>query len=368
MVEVRVIGGNETPKRARRVIEPLVLADLSGLQEGQDLDFKREIEMDKAERKARLVDDVVAFLNRGAGRIVIGVEEKQGRFDSFRPLSGDADKQALALQTMIQDRVSPVPIDVQVVPVHLDGGYILDIQIPRHRGGPFVNLFTGGYLVRSGARNLPIDPGALRSRFVDDLAWMSRLDELTAAEDARVAETGRMVSAAVLRVAILPQEHFDYTREPFRQGDHVRYPGPNFHDHYDQWFKVCEDGHEAFSGDLQGRGIERLFIRDDWFVHAHVGFAIGVTQGEQRLGLYEFNQAFERYMAGLATFLAEQKIEGPFAVTLSLQALNDTKPMQTYFPRTASVRTLRPRLVDAIDDAELLADFERRVKQATVWG
>ena len=51
-----------------------------------------------------------------------------------------------------------VPADVQVVPVHLDSGFIIDIQIPRHRGGPFMNRFNGSYLVRSGARNLPIDP------------------------------------------------------------------------------------------------------------------------------------------------------------------------------------------------------------------
>lgn len=102
-------------------------------------------------------------------------------------------------------------------------------------------------------------------------------------------------------------------------------------------------------------------------MHVHLGFAIGVTQGEGRLGLYEFNQDFERYMAVPAKFFAEQKIEGPFAVTLALQSLNETEPLKVFFPRTASVRTLRPRLLDTVDDPELLADFVRRVKQATVW-
>lgn len=367
-MKITVTGTGGTPQRRRRTIAPLMLTDIANLQEGQDLDFKREVELDKPELKQRLLDDVVAFLNRDSSRIIVGVVEKQGRFDGYRPMTGDADKLALRLQTLIQDGISPVPIDVQVVPIHLEAGFILDIQIPRHLSGPFMNRLSGGYLIRSGSRNLPIDPGTLRSRFVDELTWMTRLDELTAVEDERLADTGRMVTGQVLRIGILPSEHFDYTRDPFVQDDHVRSAGPNFHEHYRQWFKVCDDGHEAYSGDLRQRGIERLFIRDDWFVHAHIGFAIGVIHGEERLGLYEFDQAFEAYLGALAEFFAEQKIDGPFAVTLALTSLNESGPLKAFFPRTASVRTLRPRLVDTVDDPELIADFKRRVKQATVWG
>lgn len=162
------------PERRRRTLDPLAASEIAdgSLQEGQELDFKREVNLDKPEAKSRLLDDVVAFLNRGSARIIVGVEEKGGRFESFRPLAGDPDKTALRLQTLIQDGITPVPVDVQVVPLHLEAGFILDIQIPRHAGAPFMNRLSGGYLIRSGARNLPIDPGMLRSRFVDESAWM----------------------------------------------------------------------------------------------------------------------------------------------------------------------------------------------------
>lgn len=173
------------PERRRRILDPLTVAQVAEVQEGQDLDFKREVNIDKPEAKSRLLDDVVAFLNRGPARIIVGVEEKGGRFDGFRPLAGDPDKIALRLQTLIQDGITPVPLDVQVVPLHLEAGFILDIQIPRHAGAPFMKRFSGGCLIRAGARNLPIDPGMLRSRFVDETAWISRLEELTAAEDAK---------------------------------------------------------------------------------------------------------------------------------------------------------------------------------------
>lgn len=50
---------------------------------------------------------------------------------------------------MIQDRISPVSTDVEVVPVHPEEGFILDTRSPWHQSGPFMNQFTGGYLARS---------------------------------------------------------------------------------------------------------------------------------------------------------------------------------------------------------------------------
>ncbi len=72
--------------------------------------------------------------------------------------------------------------------------------------------------------------------------------------------------------------------------------------------------------------------------------------------LGEFGNDFERYMQELAVFFAEQEIVGPFTVTVVLQALNDTDPMKFFFPQGATVRPLRPRLVDVLDDRELIAD------------
>jgi hypothetical protein len=367
MVSVTVTGGGDRAPQRRRGIASVTLDEIKHLQESQVLDFKREVELDKPELKFRLVDDVVAFLNRGQSRIIVGVVEKQGRFDRFWPMNGDADKMALRVQTLIQDTIVPVPADVQVVPVPLEDGFILDIQIPHHRGGPFMNRQTGSYLVRSGARNLPIDPGALRSTFVDEQAWMTRLDELTAVEDARLAESGRLVTGRVLRIGVLPREHFDYRREPFVQNDDVRSWAPHFHESFRDYFKICEDGHEALSIDMREQGIERLFVRDDWFVHFQSAFAIGITQGEGRLGLYEFNQDLERFLAELAAFFADEQIVGPFAITLALQSLYDDERMKVFFPRGAAIRTLRPLFVDAVDDPELIAGFKRRVQQATVW-
>lgn len=358
------------PERRRRLIEPITVDQITSgeLQEGQQLDFKRMVDLEKIEGKKGLLDDVVAFLNRGSGRIVVGVEEKGGKYDSFRPMAGDPDKAVLRFQTLIQDSISPLPIDVQVVPLDLDEGFILDIQLPSHLGGPFMNRLSGSYLIRSGSRNLPIDPGTLRSRFVDETMWMSQLGELTAAEDAKVAESGRLVLRQALRIAILPREHFDHQREPFSQRDHVRYPGPVFHQYSSPMFRIAEDGHEIYAMDMRSQGLERLFLRDDWFIHGHVGYAISETQGERRLQLPEFDEAVRRYLGDIAAFLGKHGIEGPFAVTFALQGLVECEHFGDWFPNTSIVRTLRPRLVQDVDDPVMVADFLRRVRQASRYG
>lgn len=370
MIKITTVDEPKEPRSRRNVIAPLSIADIAngGLQEGQDLDFKRLVDLDKAEAKTRFLDDVVAFLNRGPSRIIVGVEEREGRFEGFRPLPGDADKMALRVQTVIQDSVTPTPADVEVVPLHLENGFILDIRIPRHPTGPFMNRVTGGYLIRSGPRNLPIDPGMLRSRFVDELLWLRTLDELASEEDARLAANNVVAPGRSLRVGILPREHFDHLLRPFTQDDHVRSSAPCFHEHSRGWFKVCEDGHQALIQDFNQRGIERLFIRDDWFIHAHVSFALQQISGEGRLGLYEFNQNVERYLRDLSEFLGEQGIEGPFAVTLAMQSLEEAEHFSAWFPNTTSVRTLRPQLVSYVDDEVMITDFLRRVRQASVLG
>ena len=370
MITITTTDTSPKQERRRATIVALSIADITQgqLQEGQDLDFKREVNLDKPEGKTRLLDDVVAFLNRGPARLIVGVEEKGGRFDSFRPLQGDPDKTALRYQMIIQDSITPAPVDVQVVPLHLPEGFVLDIQIPRHASGPFMNRVTGGYLVRSGARNLPIDPGVLRSRFVDEVSWMARLNDFNADEDAGIAAGDKLVKRQAFRVAILPREHFDHQREAFAQDDRVRYPGPIFHEHSDPWFKATEDGHEIYSKDMRSQGIERLFVRDDWFVHAYAGFAIQQLSGEGRLGLYEFNEAVERYLKELAAFFTDQSIDGPFAVTLSLMGLAEDEHFGGWFKGISTVRTLRPRLIEAVDDPELVGEFLRRVRQASVYG
>src|SRR3546814_5613484 len=61
------------------------------------------------------------------------------------------------------------------------------------------------------------------------------------------SESGRLVLRQALRIAILPREHFDHQREPFSQRDHVRYPGPVFHQYSSSMFRIAERSEEHTS-------------------------------------------------------------------------------------------------------------------------
>ncbi len=358
----------EEPPLRRRNLAPLTMEEIEtgGLKEGQELDFKREVKLDKVESKRRLIDDVVAFLNRGAARIIVGVQEKDSGFGAFSPMKGSADQDVLRFQSTILEWIVPTPLDVLVVAIPVNDGYILDIQIPHHPSGPFMNRMSGGYLIRVGAGNRPIDPGVLRSRFVDELTWMRTLDELTAEEDARIAGNDGFVHARALRIAILPREHFDHQHEPFAEDDYVRYAAPAFSEYVRPRFAICEDGHEALSPSMDGKIIERLFIRDDWFIHAYAAKALNQKAGEGNLMRREFEKEVKAYLEELADFLTKEKIEGPFAISFALQSLSATEHFGAWFRTTSIVRTRRPRIVDSVDDPAVIGDFLKRVRQASV--
>lgn len=129
-----------------------------------------------------------------------------------------------------------------------------------------------------------------------------------------------------------------------------------------------EDGHEIIAIDLKPQGIERLFVRDDWFVHAHAAFAIRQLSGEGRLGMHEFKEDVKRYLGELAAFFVKQEIEGPFAITLALQSLGESEDFGAWFPRASVVRTLRPRIVGSLDEPTLIDDFLRKVRQSSIFG
>lgn len=105
-------------------------------------------------------------------------------------------------------------------------------------------------------------------------------------------------------------------------------------------------------------GIERLFIRDDWFAHAHAAFAIQPLSGKGRLGLHDFKQAAKHYLAALSQFFAEQAIEGPFAITLSIQGLAEGEHSGAGFRIPAS-SARSDRIARDVEDGELVADFLR---------
>jgi hypothetical protein len=103
-----------------------------GLQEGQDLDFKREVNIDKPEAKSRLLDDVVAFLNRGAARIIVGVEERAAASTASGRSRAIRTRPRCGCRLSFRMASRPFPSMCRSCPC-TSRLFILDIQIPPRR-------------------------------------------------------------------------------------------------------------------------------------------------------------------------------------------------------------------------------------------
>ncbi|MGQ0588348.1 MAG: AlbA family DNA-binding domain-containing protein [Sphingosinicella sp.] len=336
--------------------------------ENERLDFKRQLNLDDVTGRQRLVDDVVAFLNRGGGTILVGVDESEGRFAGFRPIAGDRDALGRRTISILQDGIDPTPLDIRFHCLDLVDGFVLDLEISAHRNGPFQARHSGAFLIRTAAQNRPISPAELRSYFVEEKEWLDRTVALTREESDRLAGTGKMTERGpVLQFGIVPRAFFDPVHPHFSQDAHWRSIAPSFDDRARILFKGCEGGHEAFAVGGDGKGGSRLFVRDDWFVHAWVAWPLWVEPGEKMLSLYKFKtELLPAFLNELDQFLDEQAVAGPYAVLMELTHLQRDPKVGRFFRESEAVTMLRPRFVERI--AGMSDQFIELVQRSTIYG
>ncbi len=200
------------------------------LTEDQRVEFKREVDLDDHSKKRDFVDDVVGFLDAGAGHLFVGVAERKGRFDRFHPVFGDLDKLRRRYTSIIQDNIVPKQMRVSVDFLDVDGGHLVVIDLPEHRMRPYQNAINGAFHVRTGAQNTPLSWDAVRAQFTSIETMEVDVARLMEREDRAVADRGILQDGgATLHVAILPIERYDRGTAPFnpgrpRGGDHTSDP------------------------------------------------------------------------------------------------------------------------------------------------
>lgn len=336
--------------------------------EDDGFDFKRQLNLDSEAGKHDLVDDVVAFLNRGAGTIVVGVHEEEGRFAGFRPVRGDRDALGLRIVNILLEGISPAPLDLRVNCLDFDDGFVLDIEIPRQAGGPFQARHNGAFLRRVGSRNRPVSREELSRYLVDERQWLEAVATLAREESERLAASGRMSErGCVLTFGILPRAYFDPHCPGFSQSGPWRSVAPSFEDRARVLFKGLDGGHEAFAFGGDGKGGSRLLVRDDWFIHGWVAHPLWVQPGEERLSFYEFKtELLPAFLGEIDDFLAGQEMDGPFAVTMELSHLQRNEKLGRFFRGNERAGMIRPRFAQRISD--MSEPFAELVQRSTVYG
>lgn len=336
--------------------------------ENERLDFKRQLNLDDDTGRQRLIDDVVAFLNRGGGTILVGVAESHGAFQAFHPIVGDRDAISRRIVSILQDGILPAPLDIRIHFLDIGKGFVLDIDIPRHRSGPYQAKHSGAFLIRTAAQNRPISPGELRSYFVQEQEWLDAVRALTREENERLAGSGRMSERGpVLQFGIVPRAHFDPLHPHYSQDSHWRIVAPSFEDRARVLFKGCDGGQEAFAVGGDAKGGSRLLVRDDWFIHGWVNWPLWVEPGEEILSLHKFKtELLPAFLNEIDQFLEEQYVEGPYAVLMELAYLQRDPKVGRFFQGSEAVTMLRPRFVERL--ADMSRPFVELVQRSTIYG
>jgi len=334
------------------------------LVESGELEFKQQIDLDDPRGKSNFVDDVVAFLNAGPGHIVVGVREKGGVFERFVPMMGDSDAATRRVLSILQDSIDPRPLRLGVRPLPQAGGFLLLIDLPEHAMRPYQNRLNGAFYLRTGPKNTPLTRAEVASMFVAFETYerdaLRRLGE----EEVSLAARGTMVSdGPSLEIGILPREFYDRGRTSFAPGGRP-VAAYLFHNRRAQVFRGCDGGHEAVEIDFHNRGISRLCVGSDWFVHSHVDHAFSCG-ASGRLELPEFKEQLTNHMSDLGELLEGQGLRGPFGVVLGVRNLQRSTKVAFHFPDCTVVGSARAAFVERLDDAGLVEQFYNQLLGAS---
>lgn len=131
-------------------------------------------------------------------------------------------------------------------------------------------------------------------------------------------------------------------------------------------FNGCQDGHEALEVTFdRGRSITRLFIGNDWSIYLQVAHPFHDDHG--RVTIHEFGEAMPKYMRALADLVDREGLNGPFCLSLGVANLHRGGKVGWVFPH-ADALSVRPTLVERIDDPGLLGRFQRAIRDGSRYG
>lgn len=140
----------------------------AGVQEGQTLEFKRELPGTRDEDKREFLADASSFANTEGGDMIHGVAEDQGIItDTVGASSPDFDAEILRLENLARDGISPrMGISFRVVPC--SAGKLLIVRIEKSWIRPHRVIFRGHdeFYARISAGKFALDVGQLRSAFL----------------------------------------------------------------------------------------------------------------------------------------------------------------------------------------------------------
>jgi len=206
----RVIGEKPITKE---VLEALIK---SGIAEGDTLDYKRAINLEKSQAKLELCSDVASFANGFGGEIVFGMDEDgNGKAKELVALAGLAkDSTERQLRQIFNAHVDPPIPGLRFEEVELSpGAFVVVLRIPRSWSRPHCVLGNPPvFPIRDGSHKRNLKVRELREAFGLSESISGRMRQFRSERIAAlVAGDGPTALAATSLIVlhVLPLRAFD---------------------------------------------------------------------------------------------------------------------------------------------------------------
>lgn len=139
----------------------------AGVSENTYLDFKRDLPGRDARGTQDLLADVSAFANSSGGDLLYGIEEDgEGRAANIVPQGGNMDEEARRVQDVLMNNIEPRVPGLQVVPITVEGGFVLAIRTPQSWAGPHRVRTNNAFYLRENGRKRTLDVPEIRGLFL----------------------------------------------------------------------------------------------------------------------------------------------------------------------------------------------------------
>ncbi len=192
----------------------------NSVEEGRQLDFKRELPGSADSDKRELCADVSSFANTAGGYLLFGVDETNGAASAVPGLPDiNPDAMILRLEQILSAGIDPPIPGIACRPVSMDSGeVVIAVHVPRSWRAPHLVKYSGSFRLyaRSSRGKQPLDAQEIRRVFE---STGSAVEAIRRWRDDRIAKILaadtpiRLESGAKMVLHIVPMESLG---DPFR--------------------------------------------------------------------------------------------------------------------------------------------------------
>ncbi|MBL9170596.1 MAG: ATP-binding protein [Verrucomicrobiales bacterium] len=138
------------------------------IEEGREIDYKRDLPTPQTEQKKEFLHDVVSFANTTGGHICYGItESNQLPEEIVGVTTAGIEEQILRMDSWLRDGIAPRIAGTRIVKVPVaEGRVVVIIQIPRSWSSPHLAKPSSQFYARNSAGKYQLDVAEIRTAFV----------------------------------------------------------------------------------------------------------------------------------------------------------------------------------------------------------